>query len=207
VSATTINATAMSLLGFLHEGPLTGWSLVATAQQEIGDFWSVTQSQVYRELATMARLGLVEAGERGPRDRRPYTITDAGRDAFQELLAVEPGAETIRFPLLLTVLFGRYLPAGRLGAFIDAHRSIHSGRRDGYLEHLREMEAAPRSRADPYALATLRFGLAYETMVLDWMDTLPKELTGSARRRARSAAAGQGNGRSPASRRSSSRPA
>jgi DNA-binding PadR family transcriptional regulator len=213
VSGTTLNATAMSLLGFLHEGPLTGWSLVATAQEEIGDFWSVTQSQVYRELATMARLGLVEAGERGPRDRRPYAITDAGREAFAEWLLVEPGAEIIRFPLLLTVLFGRYLPAGRLGAFIDAHRSIHRARRDGYLEHLRDMEEAPRGKVDPYALATLKFGLAYETMVLDWMTALPKELTGgSARRRTKPAGAGegragQGSGRSPASKRSSSRPA
>lgn len=208
MSAITINATAMSLLGFLHEGPLTGWSLVATAQEEIGDFWSVTQSQVYRELATMARLGLVEAGERGPRDRRPYAITDAGREAFREWLSAEPGAETIRFPLLLTVLFGRYLPAGRLGAFIDAHSSIHGARREGYLEHLRELEKAPRGKVDPYALATLRFGVAYETMVLDWMAALPKELTtGSGRRRAKPAGAAQGSGRSPASKRSSRRPA
>src|SRR5262249_9866089 len=135
-----VNATAMSMLGFLHDGPLTGWSLVATVQREIGDFWSVTQSQVYRELATMARLGLVEAGERGPRDRRPYTITDAGRRAFREWIATEPGPETIRFPLLLTVLFGRHLPAGRLAASIEAHRQVHGQRREGYLEELREAE-------------------------------------------------------------------
>ena len=65
-----MNATAASLLGFLHEGPLTGYELVSTAQRTIGDFWSLTQSQVYRELAWMAEAGLVEAGERGARDRR-----------------------------------------------------------------------------------------------------------------------------------------
>jgi DNA-binding PadR family transcriptional regulator len=193
----------MSLLGFLHDGPLTGWSLVATAQREIGDFWSVTQSQVYRELATMARLGLVEAGERGPRDRRPYAITAAGRETFREWLSAEPGAETIRFPLLLTVLFGRYLSPGRLGAFIEAHRASHAGRRDGYLAGLREAEAAPAGQADPYALATLRFGLSYETMVLDWMASLPAELTGTPGPRGK----GQARGRSPSRSRSSRRPA
>ena len=35
MSEITLNATAMSLLGFLHEGPLTGWSLVATAQERV----------------------------------------------------------------------------------------------------------------------------------------------------------------------------
>src|SRR5688572_7880831 len=104
-----LNATAASLLGFLHDRPLTGWDLVEVARAEIGDFWSLTQSQVYRELAAMATAGLVEAGERGPRDRRPYSITDAGRGAFAEWTAREPGSEIIRFPLLLTVLFGRHL--------------------------------------------------------------------------------------------------
>src|SRR3954468_17212789 len=102
----SVNATAMSLLGFLHQGPMSGWSLAATAERQIGEFWSVTQSQVYRELLTMAEMGLIEAGDAGPRDRRPYAITEAGREAFREWLATEPAAENIRFPLLLAVLFG-----------------------------------------------------------------------------------------------------
>ena len=108
-----LNSTAASLLGFLHEGPMTGWDLVAIAQRRIGDFWSLTQSQVYRELAAMAEADLVRAGERGPRDRQPYELTDAGRAAFREWLNREPGAETIRFPLLLMLVFGRHLEPGR----------------------------------------------------------------------------------------------
>jgi Transcriptional regulator PadR-like family len=60
------NATVGSLLGFLHDGPQSGWDLVDTAQQAIGDFWSLTRSQVYRELTTMAADGLIEADEVGP---------------------------------------------------------------------------------------------------------------------------------------------
>lgn len=44
-----LNSTAASLLGFLHEGPMSGWDLVNLAQERIGDFWTITQSQVYRE--------------------------------------------------------------------------------------------------------------------------------------------------------------
>ena len=84
--ALRLNATAASLLGFLVDGPKSGWDLVATAQRRIGDFWSLTQSQVYRELTAMAEAGLVEPGERGSRERRPYEITDAGRAAFAEWL-------------------------------------------------------------------------------------------------------------------------
>ncbi len=76
-----VNSTAAALLGLLHDGPLSGWDLWSTAQLVIGDFWTVTRSQVYRELAAMAQAGLVVSGETGPRDRKPYALTDAGREA------------------------------------------------------------------------------------------------------------------------------
>jgi DNA-binding PadR family transcriptional regulator len=167
----------MSLLGFLHQGPMTGWNLVATVDRQIGEFWSVTQSQVYRELATMAQLGFVEAGELGPRDRRPYMITETGRRAFRQWLAIEPGPETMRFPLLLTVLFGEHLPPGQLGRFIEEHRQLHTQRLAHYETQLETLAAPPRGQADPHLLATARFGVAYERAVLDWFADLPPEIT------------------------------
>lgn len=175
----TLNATAASLLGFLHHGPMTGWDLVATAQLVIGDFWSITQSQVYRELTVMAEAGLVEAGERGVRSRRPYSITVAGRVAFAAWVKRQPGEETIRFPLLLTVAFGRHLPPQRLAAFLAHHRAMHQTR----LATYEEQQAAGRAAgdaADPFVLATLDFGLAYERAVLSWFDGLPASITAPA---------------------------
>lgn len=169
----TLNATAASLLGFLHEGPMTGWDLVAVAQQRIGDFWSLTQSQVYRELATMADRGLVEAGERGSRDKRPYAITSTGRSAFRDWVERMPGDETIRFPLLLTLAFGRHLPAGRLTTMLEQHRLIHSERLRDYRLQLEEVEATE----DLYARATLDFGITYEEAVLEWFARLPEDLS------------------------------
>jgi hypothetical protein len=131
-AARPLNPTAASLLGFLHAGPMTGWDLVATAETLIGDFWSLTRSQVYRE----------------------------------------PGPEQIRYPLLLTIAFGRHLPTGRLAEFVAAHRVVHAARLEGYRE-LRGSVAG-----DPYALATLDFGMRYEQAVLDWFDSLPPEIKG-----------------------------
>jgi DNA-binding PadR family transcriptional regulator len=173
-----LNATAASLLGFLHHGPLTGWDLVVTAQLVIGDFWSLSQSQVYRELSAMADAGLVEAGERGRRDRQPYAITDAGRAAFLDWVDREPATETIRFPLLLTLAFGRHLPSDRLAEFLDHHRGLHAARLARYEEQQAAVEAAG-DEVDAYALATLDFGLTYERAVLDWFDRLSPEITGA----------------------------
>jgi DNA-binding PadR family transcriptional regulator len=166
-----LNATAGSLLGFLHDGPMTGWDLVATAQRRIGEFWSLTRSQVYRELSRMADAGLVEAGQRGARDKRPYRITHEGREAFADWIRRPPGAETIRFPLLLTIAFGRHLPVPVLASFIARHRIAHADRLAAYERQRRQLGAV--ADADPFAVATLDFGIAYERAVLDWFDDLP----------------------------------
>lgn len=151
---------------------MSGWDLLATAEELIGDFWTVTRSQVYRELSAMGAAGLVVAGPPGPRERRPFEITDAGRSAFAEWLRRPPGSEQIRYPLLLTIAFGRHLPPGQLPAFVAAHRAIHEQRLDRY----RSLQADLGD--DPYALATLDFGLRYEAAVLDWFDHLPPVFAG-----------------------------
>ncbi len=174
MSGRPLNATAASLLGFLHEGPMTGWDLVTVAQQRIGNFWTLTQSQVYRELAAMAKTGLVEAGPRERRDRKPYSITATGREAFAEWVDQEPGLEQIRFPLLLTIMFAAHLPAERLASMVAAHREVHAERLARYEQHRADMRDAPAS--DPFRLATLEFGLRYERAALDWFDELPAVL-------------------------------
>jgi DNA-binding PadR family transcriptional regulator len=174
VDRRSLNATAASLLGFLHEGPLSGYELAATAQHRIGDFWTMTRSQVYRELAWMADAGLVAAGERGTRERRPYTLTDAGRAAFALWVDRPPGPETIRHPLLLALSFGRHVPPGRLASFLRQHREAHAERLRGY-----ETEAAALDRdvdTDPFEAATVAFGIAYERAVADWFASLPPAL-------------------------------
>ena len=170
-----LNATAASLLGFLHDGPQSGWDLVVTARQLIGNFWTLTQSQIYRELAAMATQGLVVADDVGPRERRPYRITDEGRVAFQRWLAASPGPEQIRYPLLLTLSFGRHLQVAQVAAFVAEHRARHEATLALYREQL---EQARDAGAAPTDLVTLDFGIRYEGAVLDWLNHLPAELTG-----------------------------
>jgi DNA-binding PadR family transcriptional regulator len=165
-----LNATAASLLGFLHAGPMSGWDLLTIADLVIGDFWSLARSQVYRELDAMAKAGLVEAGPPGRRDRRAYDLTAAGRAAFAEWIASEPGPESIRFPLLLTVSFGRHLAPEVLERFLVTHRATHEERLKRYGE---QQEAAVASGSpDPFAMASLEFGLIYERGVLEWFERL-----------------------------------
>ncbi|MFF0155792.1 PadR family transcriptional regulator [Micromonospora sp. NPDC005203] len=172
-----LNSTAASMLGLLHQGPMTGWDLLNSAERLIGNFWSLTQSQVYRELAAMETAGLITAGTRGPRDRRPYELTDSGRDAFAEWVNREPGREHIRIPLLLSIGFGQHIDPELLAHYVAEHRARHAERLANYFDVIRNAEESGLL-PDLYRRETLRFGLIYEQAVLEWFDSLPAEVRG-----------------------------
>jgi DNA-binding PadR family transcriptional regulator len=167
-SSPELNPTAASLLGFLHWGPMTGWNLEQAVERSIGNFWNVTRSQVYRELRNLHAWGLVEPGEAGPRDRLPYAITAAGREAFAEWIARPPGDEIIRFPLLLTAFFQEHVEPARLRRYLREHELRHLRRLEEYERHLAAMDDATSGPA-----LTLRFGIEYERAVLRWFASLP----------------------------------
>jgi DNA-binding PadR family transcriptional regulator len=165
-----LNPTAASLLGFLHARPLSGYDLLRIVQGSIGYFWNVTRSHLYREMHSLEERGLVEAGAvAGPRDRRPFTLTPAGRAAFAAWITEEPGEELIRFPLMITVFFGDHLPDARLDEMVSARRRQHAERLAEYRRIERRLVAA----GDRHRLATLRFGISYEEAALRWFDARP----------------------------------
>lgn len=122
----------------------------------------------------MADSRLIVAHETGPRDRRPYELTDAGRAEFQRWLHTEPGPEQIRYPLLLRIRLGEHLSNETLSGFVANHRQQHQQR----LAQYQAVQPAAAEHGDPYALATLQFGIRYEQAVLDWLDSLPSTIGG-----------------------------
>src|SRR5439155_24662483 len=111
MAETPLNSTAAALLGLLHEGPMTGGQLMSAAQRRLGPYWSMTRSQVYRELPALAGGGYVKLGKPGPRSSQPYAITPAGKRAFSRWLADDPGREAVRNPLALRVAVRKHQSA------------------------------------------------------------------------------------------------
>jgi DNA-binding PadR family transcriptional regulator len=172
-----MNATAASLLGLLDlsGGELTGGELVRLAQERIGDFWTLTRSQVYRELAVLEDDGHVEPGQLGPRDSRPFRVTDAGRATYRSWLTEQLPTETVRIPLLLAVAFGSILPKDKVQGLLLESEAAHRKRLARYHE---VDDQLVRLGADAWSRATLSFGLHYEQAVLHWFESLPREITG-----------------------------
>ena len=171
-----MNATAASLLGLLDAcgGELTGGELVRTAQERLGQFWSITRSQVYRELAALEAGGHVAPGAPGARDSRPVRITEAGRAVYREWLTEHLPSDTIRIPVLLAVALGSSLEPAALAQVLARSRDEHQAR----LERYRKIDGqlADLEGGEQWARATLSFGMHYEEAVLRWFTTLPAEV-------------------------------
>ena len=161
-----LNATQGSVLGFLCDGPMTGWDVLQHVERGLARFWNVTPSHVYRELRALEERGLIKAQAPGIRDRVAYSITASGRRAFERWISEPPGPEQIRFPLLVTLWFGRHVEPSRLRQFLDDSRDEHARRRSLY-ESLASAAGTDDGRA-----AVVRFGIAYEDAVIAWLDDL-----------------------------------
>jgi DNA-binding PadR family transcriptional regulator len=164
-----VNATAAALLGLLHEGPMTGGQLMSAAERRLGPYWSMTRSQVYRELPALAEMGYVKLGKPGPRASQPYSITPAGKRAFARWLSESPGAESLRNPVALRVAFGAHQGSAALkdlyAQATDAHNQA--------LNDIREQAKEAKSGGDSYGAAALEFAIGYHKAALAWLKAAP----------------------------------
>ena len=164
--AQPVNATAAALLGLLHDGPMSGGQLVAAAVAQLGSFFAVTRSQVYRELPALASAGLLKPGRPGPRSSQQYVITAAGRRSFTAWLRSGGATDAVRSPLVLRLLHA--------GSLTPAQRAQLVGTsREAYAARLVEARTAARGERDPYRKATADFAVAHTRAMLRLLDAVP----------------------------------
>lgn len=104
-----------SLLGLLSYGPMTGYDLKTIFETSVNHFWEASASQIYRDLSELERHGFVTAHiepQEGRPDKKVYTITETGKQAFVEWLNDFPLRlnPSIRMDFLVRVFFGSKIP-------------------------------------------------------------------------------------------------
>jgi PadR family transcriptional regulator, regulatory protein AphA len=150
-------ATAMSLrhalLGLLEDGPASGYDLTARFERSLQRFaWTARQSHVYPELKRMADDGLVAAAEEGPRGRRTYALTDAGRTELRAWLLAPPGPLAVRDERVLRMCLLSALEPDEARAIVE--RLLREA--EQAAAELRAL--ADAADADPHPRGRLRFG-------------------------------------------------
>lgn len=161
-----LNPTAAALLGLLHDGPQTGGELIAAAKERFGAFFSVTRSQVYRELPALADEGLVRLGKQGPRSSQQYVITAAGKRAFKQWLTSEPGPDHLRSPLLLRIAHANSLTPKQRRTLVEQSRAHYAAAHES-------ARATARAAEDPYEKAIAEFAATHNRAIVKLLDSIP----------------------------------
>ena len=131
--------------------------------------WPANQSQVYRELAHLCEEGLLEVGEEGPRGRKEYSITEAGRSELKHWMAETEPNRVRRNESLLRIFFLGNLSHEQATDYLR-QEAADARRKQAILDHI---EKAADWEADDIAIyghLALEYGHRLMAMNLEWAD-------------------------------------
>ncbi|MEV6327705.1 PadR family transcriptional regulator [Streptomyces sp. NPDC051909] len=170
-----------AILVSLLEQPGSGYELARRFERSIGYFWTATHQQIYRVLKRMENDGWVAAREvpqQGRPDKREYSVADLGRAALSSWLhdPIEP--ETVRHDLAVKIRGAAFDDPTGLIREVERHRQAHAARLAHYLAgETRDFGSGPVGGSYGPADAerelqhvVLRGGIAYERMMIAWLD-------------------------------------
>jgi PadR family transcriptional regulator AphA len=164
-----------ALLGLLADEPGSGYDLLKRFQTAMANVWSATQSQLYGELGKLEKASLIKVMEEGPRGRREYKITEAGREELRSWLLTPPPLPARNETLLKVYFLGSVAPE-QAQDYMRQLREAATRR----TAHLTDLEASIDwgvGAAYIYGRLVLEWGKRHSEMQRDWAEWAIAEIT------------------------------
>lgn len=147
-----------ALLAMLADRPKSGYELTKEFDREMGNVWAARHSQIYPELAKLLAAGLIELEDEGPRGRKSYRITPAGRREAIAWLR-NGGDRTVRNESLLKMFFLQLLGPQEQRALLERE-----------LAYFRERLAYYRSLPPATNPVKVQLGSRYNQAMIEWLE-------------------------------------
>ncbi|MCF6387642.1 PadR family transcriptional regulator [Mycobacterium sp. MBM] len=157
----------IAALGLLAQHPGSGYDLLRRFENSMANVWPATQSQLYGELNRLADGGLIEVAEIGPRGRKVYRVTAAGRAELLRWMTNPQDDPPGRSPELLRIFLLGELPRPDAAKHVRA-LAEHAESELHRLRALRESLHFDGSDDAFYGNAALEYGLRFEAMQAEW---------------------------------------
>jgi PadR family transcriptional regulator, regulatory protein AphA len=157
-----------ALLGLLSDQSMSGYDLTKRFEQSLGNVWYARHSQIYPELNRLHKEALIEIVAEGPRGRKEYSATQAGKDAVRDwLLTTEPEWGLRSEPMLRSFFLWMLEP--------DEARRYLSTYREWFAERLAVHKAIkqhwnPETRGEKAAFLVLEAGILQAESAIKWAD-------------------------------------
>ena len=161
-----------AILGLVERRPMSGYDLKQTVDRTIRHFWAASYGQIYPELKRLEEAGWVAAADDGPRGRKVYRATTAGKRALVDWLHGEETRVELRDESLLRLFFADALP-------VDEALGLLRARREGYAQMLALLQSLDDGSGEPdppFVDVVYRWGLDLCEWGIDWCERQERRL-------------------------------
>ena len=165
----------IAALGLLARDPGSGYDLLKHFDKSMANVWPATQSQLYGELNKLADAGLIEVSDIGPRGRKEYRITEAGRAELRRWVANPEDDPPFRSADLLRVFLLGEIPRAQARDHMVAVAE-HADAEVKRLKQLRDSIHWSDGEGSFYGRAALEYGLRMYAMEADWARSLVRSI-------------------------------
>ena len=162
-----LTSTAKAILGMVYLGNRTGYEIKQLVDKSSRFFWTASYGQIYPELKRLEEQGLLEAKDnpRGGRNRREYSLTAAGEQAFRDWLASDDQlALETRNEGLLKLFFADALSPDQVQALLRQKIEQH----ERVLERLCQIPPEAGPAKHDFTLLVRDYGIAFNEWAVEW---------------------------------------
>jgi PadR family transcriptional regulator, regulatory protein AphA len=159
-----------AVLGLIVEQPgCSGYDLLKVFENSLAHAWQATQSQVYGELGKLAADGLIEITSEGPRGRKEYAATEAGREELRRWLTETSPRRVTRDEGVLRVFFLGSVPHDEAHTYLRA-QADEADRSHAELLSLEDSMDWTQDTLAEFGHLALEFGKRYMAMRSEWAE-------------------------------------
>jgi len=168
-----LSATGRVILGLLRFEPRTGYDIKRVTDISTRFFWRASYGQIYPELRSLERAGLVVSRDEphGRRRRRVYELTSAGERALSEWLHGTDDAYDVRDEGLLRLFLAELMSREELLELVRRRRRWFSDAGQHFFEIAEELGPIEGPSAE-----VLRYGLDLMAWSAAWWSELETRL-------------------------------
>ncbi len=154
-------------LGLLSQEPGSGYDLLKRFKESMDNMWPATQSQLYGELNKLAAGGLIKVSDVGPRGRKEYEITEAGRAELYRWMTSPQEDPPIRNAAILRVFLLGQLEPAQAREYLQSLLSLAEEEHARFAEMLEAYDWTVDDDAF-FARAALEQGLRWTQHEIEW---------------------------------------
>ncbi|EHJ51790.1 PadR family transcriptional regulator [Streptococcus macacae] len=163
------------VLGILFESSSTGYEIKQKFETVFRNFYNASFGSIYPILHKLEQQGKIESSvvhQDGKPDKKVYTITEKGTEAFHQYLQTEIEPRKNKWDFMVRMYFADNLSIQKQREMID----VELMRQEDSMEQLLELQKLIEKRVNQFQKFSLEIGLKQKEVLIEELKRLREKL-------------------------------